>query len=241
VFQDPARQKNYDEETVNLYQERPIPSPFARVNLSFYSPDDFGPSLLGHHVFGGIMCNMLLDWQAGEWVTWNPKHDPRITNNVKSRDWFNTTLRFSKTFQVRRFRIQFLVDIDNALNTLRLWYTDDLDYRLSLHLPKSDDYDNIEGNDRVGDYRKPGVDYQPMEYRAEINRSAAPEREQVIYFEGRTGQYWQYVNDEWTIVDSRKMYQILKDKAYIDMPRVSTFWFLNPRKVYFGLRVTFDI
>ena len=139
------------------------------------------------------------------------------------------------------FKIQFLVDIDNALNTLRLWYTDDQDYRISLHLPESDDYDNIVGNDKIGDYRKPGVAYQPMEYRSDINRSVAPDREQVIYFEGRTGQYWQYVNDQWTIVDSRRMYQILKDKAYIDMPKVSTFWFLNPRKIYFGLRVTFDL
>jgi len=97
------------------------------------------------------------------------------------------------------------------------------------------------GNDKIGDYRKPGVDYQPMEYRAEINRSVAPQRERVIYFEGRTGQYWQYVNNQWTIVESRRMYQILKDKAYIDMPRISTFWFLNPRKIYFGLKVTFDL
>jgi len=241
VYQDPALQKDYDEDTVNLYQDRPIPRPYARANLSFYSPDNFGPSLLGHHLFGGIMCNMLVDWQAGEWVEWNPKNDPRITNNVKSRDWLNTMLRFSKTFKVHMFKIQFLMDIDNALNTLRLNYSDDLDYRYSLHLPESNDYDNIVGNDKIGDYRKPGVDYQPMEYRAEINRSVAPQRERVIYFEGRTGQYWQYVNNQWTIVESRRMYQILKDKAYIDMPRISTFWFLNPRKIYFGLKVTFDL
>ena len=45
-------------------------------------------------------------------------------------------------------------------------------YLNSLHLPESDEYDNIPGDDRVGAYRKPGVDYQPMLPRGIIDFSA---------------------------------------------------------------------
>jgi len=34
--------------------------------------------------------------------------------------------------------------------------------------------------------------------------------------------------------------QINKDKAYINMPSISTFWFLNPRQIFFGLKLSFD-
>jgi len=37
------------------------------------------------------------------------------------------------------------------------------------------------------------------------------------------------------------MDKILEDKAYIDMPNPSTFWFLNPRNIYFGIRLSFNI
>jgi len=241
IYEDPSEQKRYDEATVNLYQERPIPRPYARANISFYTPDDYGPTLVGQHLLGGIMCNMLLDWQAGDWVTWNPKNDPRIENNVKSRDYFNSILRFSKTFVVDKFRIQFIMDIDNLFNTLRLWGTGDQDYRVSLHLPESDDYDNIAGDDKIGDYRKPDVDFQPMEQRQVINTISDVGRDGVIYYEGSTETYLEYVDGTWQEVEAGRLNQILEDKAYINMPNLSTFWFLNPRKIYFGLRLTFDL
>ena len=241
IYEDPSLQKNYDEDTVNLYQERPIPRPYARASINLYSPDDLGPSLLGHKIFSGMLANVLLDWQAGSWVTWNPKNDPRIENNVKARDYFNTILRLSKTVDMNRFKIQFLVDITNAFNTLRLWNTGDQDYRLSLHLPESDDYDNIAGDDKIGDYRKPGVEFQPMERRASINRETEGGKARVIYYEMETGDYLQWVDETWVEVDKAKIDKVLEDKAYIDMPNASTFWFLNPRDIYFGIRVTFDL
>lgn len=45
LFADPSSQKRYDENTVNQYQQRPMPAPFARANLNFYTPGDFGPKV----------------------------------------------------------------------------------------------------------------------------------------------------------------------------------------------------
>ena len=85
-FQDPAEQKRWNEDTVNLYQTRPTPAPYARLNANFFTPDDFGPTLLGHNILGGFSLNLLLDWRQGTWTTWNPKDASGITNNVQYRD-----------------------------------------------------------------------------------------------------------------------------------------------------------
>ena len=108
-------------------------------------------------------------------------------------------------------------------------------------MPASEDYDNIVGNDKIGDYREPGVEFQPMERRAEINRETDTGKARIIYYELATGYYLQYVDNSWVQVDKARMDRILEDKAYIDMPNASTFWFLNPRDIYFGLRITFDL
>jgi hypothetical protein len=117
----------------------------------------------------------------------------------------------------------------------------------SLHFPKSTAYTNIPGDDKVGAYRKPGVEYQPMEYQKEINKNKAG-KAYLIIFEGNSNEYWQYVNDptitnirdRWKPVDQARINQINNDKAYIDMPNQSTWWFLDPRRITFGLKLSFD-
>jgi outer membrane receptor protein involved in Fe transport len=246
LFEDPSQQKKFNEATVNLYQDRPIPRPYARVDLSLYTPNNFGPSFLGHPILGGWMANVLLDWQAGYWTTWNPKNLPYIAYNVKSVNYFNTILRLTKNIDINKLRLQFFVDVNNVLNTLRLWNTGDQDYMESLHLPKSKVYDNIPGEDKVGDYRKPGVEFQPMEYQAVIDQTKAG-KVRPIYYEGSTGKYWQYTAGtddqpgQWSQVDQKRIDQVLADKAYIDMPNATTFNFLDPRKIFFGIRLSFDL
>lgn len=240
IFDDPSLQKQWDEQTVNLYQDRPIPQPFARINLNFFTPEDFGPSVFGYKIFSGWMLNVIVDWQAGGYVTWNPKGLPAVSYNVKAVDNFNTSLRLDKSFDIGKLRINIFMDVYNVFNTLRLWNTGDQDYLRSLHLPKNEAYDNIPGNDKVGDYRKPGVEFQPMEYQAVIDPNK-PGKEKVIYFEGTTSKYYEYVNNQWSEVDKDRINKILEDKAYIDMPNQSTFWFLNPRSFYFGMRLSFNL
>ena len=45
----------------------------------------------------------------------------------------------------------------------------------------------------------------------------------------------------WAPVDGKKMKQIFKDKAYIDMPNQNSFNFLNPRQWFFGMELSFDL
>ncbi|MBN2029922.1 TonB-dependent receptor [bacterium] len=242
-YEDPAKQKRYDENTVNLYQERPKPSPFARANLSFYTPDDFGFRLFGHPVLGGWLLNVLLDWSRGGSDTWNPKGAKGIENNIRYVDWFNTTARLSKTVDVGRVRIQFMVDVWNIFNTLRLRDTGSQDYRLSLHLPESIAYDNIPGHDKLGDFRKPGVEWQPIEKRGYLDIDNSTGEEGVIYYDGHSGLFLEYLNEKetWVVVNDREMDQIFEDKAYIFNPGPSTYWFTSPRSVTFGIRLSFDL
>lgn len=240
-YEDPAKQKQYDENTVNLYQERPKPSPYARVNLNFYTPNDFGFRLFGHPILGGWLLNMLLDWSQGGWDTWNPKGAKGIENNVQYVDDFNTTARISKTMNFGKVRIQFMADVWNIFNTLRLRDRDNRDYRMSLHLPKSNAYDNIQGNDKLGDYRKPGVEWQPMEYRAVIDKAQVMPSERPIYYEGSTGEYWEFTEGSWKEVDQKRIDQVNEDKAYIFNPGPSTYWFTSPRSVTFGIRLSFNL
>ena len=75
----------------------------------------------------------------------------------------------------------------------------------SLHLPKSDAYNNIPGDDRVGDYRKEDVEFQPIIYDyATIEHVNNPET-RPFYYETTTGRYMQYVNGSWQEVDKSKL------------------------------------
>jgi hypothetical protein len=157
-------------------------------------------------------------------------------------DYFNTTLRADKTANVGKFRIQLFMDVNNLFNTLRLWNSGDYSYLLSLHLPKSKDYPNMVGDDKVGDYRKLGVDFQPMQNGINLSQAGIP---RLIYYDNNErsanfGKYYEYVNNQWSEVAKNRIDKIIADKAYIDMPNASTYWFLDPRLIYFGLKISFD-
>ena len=195
-----------------------------------------------------------------------PREIKGLVNNVQKVDYYNINLRLSKAFTIQKFKFDFFLEIDNLLNTRYLnigrFYTIDAfygsatgtnsdpsfgpfwdsydyyDYMESLHLPGSDAYDNIVGNDKIGDYRKPGVKYQPIEFYNEQFETGDPG---VIYYNRNTRQYLEYVNDNWQEVDSGRMNQIMEDKAYIDMPNMTSFHFLNPRRYFIGFRISFSL
>ncbi|MGD0340024.1 MAG: carboxypeptidase regulatory-like domain-containing protein [Bacteroidota bacterium] len=250
IYDNPTDQKRWDQATVNLYQDRPIPQPYARLDLSLFTPEDYGPSVLGHKILGGFRLNIIADWQAGFWTTWNPKALPSVGYNVQGVDYFNTNLRVDKSISIGKFRVQLFMDISNVLNTLRLYVPNDqnqTNYFLSLHLPKSDAYDNILGKDKFGDYRKPGVDWQPEVYQSVVQGQIAPNDFRAYYYEGSTGKYYKVISDKtspngrnWQELEQATIDQINNDKAYIDMPNDNLFWFLDPRKIFFGVRLSFD-
>jgi outer membrane receptor protein involved in Fe transport len=248
IFEDPSLQREYDESTVNLYQDRPTPRPYARVNVSLVSPAGFGPRLLGGRPMSGFLANVLLGWQAGQWETWNPKQIRNLTYNVQRKAVYTSVLRLSKSVRFRSMRMEGFVDVENLFNLKRMSLANfggkasdrDLYYN-SLHLPKSKAYDNIPGDDRIGEYRRRGVAYQPMFGRGTINYASDTGDPGVLYYDRSTGRTVEYAGGAWADVSESRLNRILDDKAYIDMPAVTSFTFLNPRQVFFGVRMTLDL
>jgi outer membrane receptor protein involved in Fe transport len=247
LYDNLAEQKKFDAATVNKYQNRPLPQPSARANINLFTPEDFGPSLWEHNILGGIGLNLIADWQAGYWTTWNPQNLPYVAYNVQAVDYFDLSVRLDKVVTIKNFKIQLFMDVSNLLNTRRLWNRGDQNYMLSLHLPQSEAYPNIPGDDKVGEYRTPGVEWQPEVYQDKVQGQTVPDDFRAIYYEGSTGRYWQVAKDaqsgakSWVEVDKARIDQINADKAYINMPNQSTYWFLDPRKLYFGMRISVSL
>jgi len=65
--------------------------------------------------------------------------------------------------------------------------------------------------------------------------------EGVIYYNGEDRDYYIYENDEWKEADDKWVKEVLDNRAYIDMPNQSYFTFLNPRDVFVGMTISFDI
>ena len=207
----------------NVYQEKPIPQPFARANIDFFTPQDFGPEFLGQGILGDIRLNLVATWSSGTYLTWTgPGSKPGIANNVQWTDSYNINMRFSKNFRISAANVQFFVDINNLFNFKQMSYLlgfanrqDFEDYMTSLHLPaeiagdethQTLGYKNIPGDDKPGDYRT--VPYEPYD-----------------------------PNDP----DPAHRQYVLDHKAYIDMPNQEYLSFLNPRDVFFGFHVSFDL
>ncbi|MDZ7288565.1 MAG: carboxypeptidase-like regulatory domain-containing protein [candidate division KSB1 bacterium] len=262
-YENPADQRRYERETRSQYQEKPVPRPYARANLYFFTPVAFGPKVAGFYPLEDIRLNILGAWRSGFHFTWAGGGSiPGIVNNVQWRDTYGLDLRLSKTLKLAGANIQFFMDVNNALNLKQMnaspsyigygfFDAKDYDaYMKSLHLPKDIGdplgYGNIPGNDRPGDYRKSGVAFVPIEFAASAaSLPATPPKiepgRRLLYYVKDAGSYMEYVNGAWQQADQGFVDRVLKDKAYIDMPNQEYFTFLNPRDVFFGVNVTFDI
>ncbi|HPG41212.1 MAG TPA: TonB-dependent receptor [bacterium] len=246
IYDQQSEQRKYDMLTENLYQDRPLPRPYARASITLHTPAEFGPSLGGLKPLQMWSANVIADWKSGGYATWYDNIIYAVEQNVKLRDYYNLVLRLNKTFTWKKTRYVLFVEVDNLLNTKRLsgasFYdsNDEKDYFNSLHLPKNKAYNNIPGNDKVGDYREDDVKFQPIEAVGTIDGKTNPV-EGVFYYEKTTQKYMYYADGNWKDVPENTIKKVLEDKAYINMPNQDSFNFLNPRQIFFGLRMSFDL
>ncbi|HEX9007322.1 MAG TPA: TonB-dependent receptor, partial [Bacteroidota bacterium] len=63
-FQNALQQSNYT--LINVQQNKPIPQPYARLNLDLFTPREWGPELIGTHPLGDIRLNVIGSWSNGE-------------------------------------------------------------------------------------------------------------------------------------------------------------------------------
>lgn len=249
IDEDPSQQILNDQNTPNLYQQKPVAQPRANLSLMFITPKDFGPQFLGMQPLGDWNLNVLAVWRAGEWINYNPNlvtEIGTIIQNVQVKDYYNIDLRLIKSFDFKMVAFSFFIEVRNLLNAKFLSgasFYDTFDqqyYFQSLHLSQSRAYDNIPGDDRVGEYRRNGAAYQPIEQVYLNSTNPVTANPSVIYYDIPTKRYMNTVNGQWSEVESNRMQKILDDKGYIDTPNNSSFDFLNPRQIFFGLNLSFN-
>jgi hypothetical protein len=256
-YQSPIEQREFERTSTLHYQSRPDPEPFARARVEFFTPTDFGPQVGGIHPLNDWRLSFLGSWRAGDLFTWDGGggNVEGITDNVRWKDDWDLDMRLTRTLDMGYGEIQLFADIQNVLNLRQLerfapftGREDRMNYMRSLHLPESVfegfaamPYQFIPGDDEPGDYRKPGAEFQPIEVVApgrSVENVGNP-HPRPFYYEKSSGRYMSYENGSWQEVDQNRVDQVLEDKAYIDMPNLQYLRFLNPRRITFGLRMSF--
>ena len=254
IFEDVSEQKRDDLNTAALYQFKPLPTPFARMDITLFTPSEFGPGVGSTSIFGDWSINVFGEWRSGGFTSVSnflSSGSSTQLYTVPSVDYYNMNLRISKSVKIGLLGIDLFVDVQNVLNTRRLnlnSFYDSYDqerYFNSLHLDPSAYDKAIPGEDKVGDYRPDDVAYQPVIRKPNTgftpsNDKSKEDNDQVIYYDASTKKYMNYINGAWSEVDAARMNDILDKKAYVDMPNMKSFWFLNPRNIFFGIRTTIE-
>jgi len=219
-YENPTEQRTYLKE--NPYQSKPRPRPYARLNLDFHTPDDFGPFWMQMKPLAGWRLNILAEWKSGRYETYNPNSIPGVVDDVRWKDYYNADLRFAKLFHISKYNLQFYVDVSNVFNVKYMTagffeyrnyagFADNRDYLAYLESLNFSWEEGVEhGNDRVGEFRPVGVKYDPLE----PNPNNDPE------IEARNKK--------------RK-----ETKSYIDNPNIESLAFINPRHIMFGITINF--
>jgi len=215
-YQNKSEQRKTENTSRDNYQEKPVPRPFANLNLDFFTPSEYGPKVGGLYPLADWRMSLVTSWTAGRYITWtNSASIAGIENNAQWNPYWNVDLRISKTLNILGINLQVFADISNLFNYKYMTEygfvnaSDYTAYMKSLHLPENVfdsrfGYVNVTGDDRPGDYRT--GPYIPWDENASESQK-----------------------DEWR-----------KNKSYIDMPNQEFFTFLNPRDIFWGLKLSFD-
>ncbi len=211
-YEDPKLQREYLREHPVMIRQHPLP--YARANLEFHTPKEYGYNFKGFYPFGDWRLNILANWKTGRYYTYNPYGIPGVVDDTQWKDWYNVDLKLTKSFKLAMFDVSLYMDIRNVFNfkyMSRAGFSDSYDwqdYLESLNFPwESGDE---KGNDRIGEYRPPGVEYDPLEPNPNNDPDIRARNEE------------------------RK-----KNKSYIDMPNIKSLTFLNPRNILFGITIRF--
>ncbi len=251
-YENPVDQREYERGTGDNDIFRPVPQPFARLQLYFQSPKDFGPELLGGKPLANWQIVPLITWRAGARITYAGGGSiPGLVDNLQLRDTWGSSLRLTKDVNLNsRNSVKFFADVSNLFNRRNfnpfnsgsVAGTDFLDYMASLHLPK-DVLDEINllnqrvpGNDRPGDYRPSDVAYVPIEVSVTLPNQG---NTRALYYNTLEAKYYQWDGNSFVDADKGFVNKVLDEKAYINMPDQRYFNFLDPRTIRFGVRFSF--
>lgn len=155
IYEDRQKAKQQREQT-NQVRNNPVPS--VTANISFRTPNNFGPKLFGQNVFGNWRLNILQEWSDGGEELLNPEALLSEQHYAEVIDWWNTDVLLEKRFNVSAsWRMGFFVEVKNLFNykgfPSPLYWNKYVD---SLHFPweKGDQ----KGNDKLGQSGKDYID-----------------------------------------------------------------------------------
>ncbi|MCF7805467.1 MAG: TonB-dependent receptor [Candidatus Marinimicrobia bacterium] len=133
----------------------PVPSVFS--NMTFRTPQDFGPSLVGIKFLGNWQLNILQEWSDGGKQNLTPQSAPSEQHWADVIDYWNTDIRVEKRFQFNRTRFSVYMQVKNLFNYKGfpnpLYWNRYVD---SLHFPW--ETGDQKGNDKLGDYKQDYID-----------------------------------------------------------------------------------
>ncbi len=261
-FEDPTRQPN----RLSSQVSRPDVRPLLKANIDFTTPDEFGPSLGGFSLVGGLGVNLLYTWKRGAAYTWNPENLPSflVQDNTRYAPYTRFDLRATKNLWSQgRYDVLFYVDVTNLFNNKNLtpfagdqdvtndrgwawdshkwWKNQVTDYMYSLDLYVTQQGE-VKGKDRPGDYPKDPLNYTytPINRVADINQVVENTiRAGEFYYDRATDRYLVYDSGAWQNADMSKVDKVLKDKSYIKMPGFTPWSFLEKRDIFFGVKLYF--
>ncbi|MEO8232888.1 MAG: carboxypeptidase-like regulatory domain-containing protein, partial [Ignavibacteriota bacterium] len=116
-YQSSSLQRNYETTTTSVYQEKPIPRPFANANIDLFTPSNFGPQAGSISLLGDWRASFVTSWTSGYFFSWAGGGSiPGVENNVQWNDYWNVDLRVSKTFKFMGVNLQVFADINNLFD-----------------------------------------------------------------------------------------------------------------------------
>jgi len=113
VFEDPLRARD-QRETINQQRQEPVPS--LSANLTFTTPSDFGPDIMGLRLLGGWRLNVNQSWSDGGRYLTNPEARVGQRRYVDAIDYFNTDVQLNRSFTIGGNTIGFYAQITNLTN-----------------------------------------------------------------------------------------------------------------------------
>ncbi|MFC1547282.1 carboxypeptidase regulatory-like domain-containing protein [Candidatus Neomarinimicrobiota bacterium] len=143
-----------NEQLRDTNEDYPQTQPRINASLSFHTPRNWGPRVLGDHFLGGILANFLVEWQDRGVIIFNPDEpNPDKQLRVDIVDFFNMDMRASKS--MFGGKAELVVTVKNILNlkrlnTSNLVYAQEDNYKNSLKL--SFLADTLKGDDKWGEY-----------------------------------------------------------------------------------------
>lgn len=216
-YENPALQRESERNTALFDQVKPVPQPYGRANIDIFTPMQFGPEIGGVYLLEDIRINLLATWSSGTYFAWTGPGGtrPGFSNNIQWKDFYNFDMRISKTFRVGPVGLELFADISNLFNIKYL------DYRAGFVDAK--DYDAY-----MQSLHLPS-EFSQFGYKNIVGEDKPGDV--------RTGEYIPWDDNA---SESQKE-EWRKNKSYIDMPNLAYTAFLNPRAIYWGLRVMVEL